>query len=220
MEKTTLYRMKIKKNYFSTDLFIIITLILAIPFGFLLKYIYKKYDEDKEEYVVNFYPYYKVTELDDFNFSNAYNKIKDSISKNDKTAYFSACKLFNIDSNDYIKLNKEVSIQGSIEERLVNKQALLSWCMNSYRYIDSDINDDDISNYYFTMGIADLYGITGNIDYDRALLSFKSSYQYNQRYLTRNIIESIGKINLKYSYLKPSYRLVLINSEIIKDRKK
>lgn len=197
------------------DFIIIIALILAAPFAYIVKNI-KNYEEIKEKshYSIHISMQSTLQNLNESNFNEHYATVKKSIDSGEKMGNFAACIIFNKYKDDLIFYRKELFTDPSLARKSMEKSNLLNWCLSSYKYLDDKIDNQFRSAYYKTVGYNFLYGFKGEQDIEKANSFFNmatNTYNNPESIRASTIIQKYKNI---YPGLKNEYLLIYIDNDL------
>lgn len=206
--------MKINKLR-SIDVFIILFLILAAPIGYTLKILDKKNSQQKSsQYSIQISIKDKIENLNHYNLNEHYKIIKNAVEKKENYGYFISCIVFNRYKDDLMISNKTFYNTEELYHENLQKLDLFNWCLKSYNYIKDDTPSNMLSAYYYTLGLANLYGFKTNIDLSKSLLFTERAYDINKDAEYNRLIQSIKKNKNIYPAFKDIYLVPYIDNEI------
>lgn len=208
---------KIKIN--SPDFLIIFILLIAAPIGYISKKIYNQNENSKAgEYSIQISVKDSIDNLNHYNFTKHYNSVVNAIDNGDKLGNFAACIVFNRYKDDLIMYNKDFYSSEELFKKDERKINLYRLCLLSYKNLNSKTSDKMTSSYYYTLGLANIYGFENKIDIYKSLQFFERAYDIDKNKEISQIIETIKKYKNIFPDFKDSVVLPYIDNNI-KDNK-
>lgn len=198
------------------DFFIIALLVLAAPIGVTAKTIYNKYIKEKTaSYSIQISPDYYISDLEKFNYDKHYNLLKEQINNKQEEAYFAACSVFNRYKQDLLTLNKSMMIDDKKILDSKQKTELLNWCLDS-KILHTEVSDIALADYYYALGLSQLYGINSEVNINSALSNFKIAETKNKKFYIHETINIIYKYQRLYPNMKDEFLIIYIDNELSK----
>lgn len=198
------------------DFFVIAFLVLAAPIGVTGKTIYNKYIKEKpDSYSIQISPDYYISDLEKFDYNKHHNMLKEQINNKQAEAYFAACSVFNRYKHDLLTLNKDMMIDVNNFTDPQEKMSLLKWCLDS-QILHTSVSEIALSDYYYALGLSNLYGLQGKINIHIALDNFKIAETKNKKFYIHETINIIEKYQRLYPNMKDEFLLVYIDQELSK----
>lgn len=204
------------KNLNKRDFLIVLFLVIAAPLGYTLKLLYKNYNikENSAQYSIQISIKDNIENLNHYNFSEHFKSVKKAIDSEEKLGYFASCLVFNRYKDDLMTFNKIFYSSEELYNQNKDRYTLYQWCLNSYRYIDSNVSNKLLSSYYFSLGLSHLYGFKNPINIEEALNFMKRAYEIDNNPEINRIIHSIQKYKNIYPEFKDIFVLPYIDNEI------
>ena len=198
------------------DFFVIAFLVLAAPIGVTAKTVYNKYIKEKPaSYSIQISPNYYISDLEKFNYNKHYNMLKEQIHNKQEEAYFAACSVFNRYKQDLLTLNKSMMVNENNFSDPKQKMGLLDWCLDS-KILHTEVSDLALSDYYYALGLSQLYGLNSKVNINSALENFKIAEVKNKKFYTHETINIIDKYQRLYPNMKDEFLIIYIDNELSK----
>lgn len=204
---------KLKVN--KSDFIIILFLIVAAPVGYISKLLYKKNELNNEgKYSIQISVKDRIDNLNHYNFNSHYNIVEDKIKDKNNSGYFTACIVFNRYKDDLMMFNKEFYSSVELFNQDERRTQLYKWCLLSYKYLDKETPDKMVSSYYYTLGLANIYGFRNEINISKSLQFFQRAYEIDRNPEIGLIIQTATKYKNVYPEFKDIIVLPYIDNEI------
>lgn len=197
------------------DFFIILILIIAAPVGYISKLVYKKNEiQDSGKYTIQISMKDKIDNLNHYNFNAHYNAVKQSIENKENLGYFTSCIIFNRYRDDLMMFNKSFYESEELFNKDKRRLELFNWCLSSYKYLKEDTPTKMVSAYYYSLGLANIYGFKNDIDISKGLTFLKRAYKIDKNPDINVVIQATTKYKNIYTEFKDSVIIPYIDNEI------